>query len=556
MSLTARRLIIANADFSDVALSSQVLKSIAMTTAPTKTSYTIGEAFDPTGMVITATLQDTSTGDTFTETITTYTYEPSDTFTVTGNITITISYTRGSITKTCTTTVSVHEASSGYTISTSLTNGSATGDSTIAEGGTAALTLVPNEANELPESITVNNATFTYNNITGEVTLSAPTNNVTISGTCPTRVTQNLGFSLPGGYSRETSQVLSLNIRGTYYGNLHKGDIIELVDEPYGGLDWAICIDTLSGTSGTTYDSTAPDSYPSYTENPLRQTGRWVVSRDQRVALTCCYLTSTNPVKANTDDLASAAMTKIFKVTWANSRNANNPMSDTGTVPAVSYTITGNVTNGRLTGATALVEGSTATVTIEPTTGCSLPDTITVTNAQYTYNSTTGIVVLSNGTGNVTVTAVCEGEIPATENLTFSIGAYTWDSSTYAPNTKIRATYFGNLHAGDVLSISPNAKAGTQYQYVFGPLAGTSGHQSADNTVRQAWADAGVQVTGMPNAHYEDVPVTIPLDGRVAVTIKDNNAASTDISTSELAKIFQITWIDPTDPTNDPVSKP
>lgn len=221
-----------------------------------------------------------------------------------------------------------------------------------------------------------------------------------------------------------------------------------------------------------------------------------------------------------------------------------------------AYDISSNITNGTMTGATTLVEGNTATVTIIPNTGYSLPDTITVTNAQYTYDSTTGEVVLSNGTGNVTVTAVCEGEIPATENLTFSIGAYTWDTSTYGPNTKIRATYFGNLHAGDVISMSPDAKAGTQYQYVFSPLAGTSGHQSADNTVRQVWADAGVQVTGMPNAHYEDVPVTIPLDGRVAVTIKDNNAATTNISESELAKIFQITWIDPTDPTNDPISKP
>ncbi len=39
------------------------LSSIAITTAPTKTTYTEGETFDPTGMVVTATYSDSSTGN-------------------------------------------------------------------------------------------------------------------------------------------------------------------------------------------------------------------------------------------------------------------------------------------------------------------------------------------------------------------------------------------------------------------------------------------------------------------------------------------------------------
>lgn len=41
----------------------KVLSSIAVTTSPTKTSYAVGESFDPSGMVVTATYSDGSTSD-------------------------------------------------------------------------------------------------------------------------------------------------------------------------------------------------------------------------------------------------------------------------------------------------------------------------------------------------------------------------------------------------------------------------------------------------------------------------------------------------------------
>ena len=80
------------------------LTGISVKTAPTKVTYTEGESFDKTGMVIEATYSDSTKKD-----VTTYTYTPTGALT-TSDSTITISYTEGSVTKTCTQTITVNAA--------------------------------------------------------------------------------------------------------------------------------------------------------------------------------------------------------------------------------------------------------------------------------------------------------------------------------------------------------------------------------------------------------------------------------------------------------------
>lgn len=77
------------------------VSSIAVTTAPTKTSYTVGETFDATGMVVTATYDDSTS-----ETVTNYTFSPSGALATTDE-TVTISYTSGGATKTATQAITV-----------------------------------------------------------------------------------------------------------------------------------------------------------------------------------------------------------------------------------------------------------------------------------------------------------------------------------------------------------------------------------------------------------------------------------------------------------------
>ena len=82
----------------------KTLSSIAVTTAPTKTTYTAGENFDPAGMVVTATYSDGSTAA-----VTTYTVTDGNSLTA-GKTSVTISYTEGSETKTCTQAITVKVA--------------------------------------------------------------------------------------------------------------------------------------------------------------------------------------------------------------------------------------------------------------------------------------------------------------------------------------------------------------------------------------------------------------------------------------------------------------
>ena len=99
------------------------LESIAVTTAPTKTHYFVGETFEPAGMVVTATYDDESN-----KPITDYTYSPAGALT-TGDHEITISYTELGTTRTTTqaiTVVTPQEAGIAFeesTVSTPLNSG-------------------------------------------------------------------------------------------------------------------------------------------------------------------------------------------------------------------------------------------------------------------------------------------------------------------------------------------------------------------------------------------------------------------------------------------------
>lgn len=88
-------------------ISGKKLSSIAVTTAPTKTTYAAGESFDATGMVITATYDDTTS-----EVVTGYAVSPSGALATTDTA-VTISYTSGGVTKTVTQSITVEAEAAG-----------------------------------------------------------------------------------------------------------------------------------------------------------------------------------------------------------------------------------------------------------------------------------------------------------------------------------------------------------------------------------------------------------------------------------------------------------
>lgn len=99
-----------------------------------------------------------------------------------------------------------------------------------------------------------------------------------------------------------------------------------------------------------------------------------------------------------------------------------------------TYTITANVTNGLHTGSASIVSGGTATVTISPNEGYKLPTDVTVTGTSKSYNSSTGVITLSNPTGNVTISAIC------TQIVSYDITANVTNGSSSGDTGKFKYT--------------------------------------------------------------------------------------------------------------------
>lgn len=89
----------------DITVNPAVLSSIAVTSPPAKTTYTVGETLDLTGMVVTATYSNNTS-----DPVTGYTTSPAAgaTLDTPGTITVTVSFTAGGITETTTFDVQVN----------------------------------------------------------------------------------------------------------------------------------------------------------------------------------------------------------------------------------------------------------------------------------------------------------------------------------------------------------------------------------------------------------------------------------------------------------------
>ena len=88
--------------------SNKVLTSIVVS-GDVRTEYSVGDLFDPSGVVITATYDDASSKE-----VTNYTYNPTGTLTI-DNTMVVFSYTEGSITKTASLSITVIGGQTGPT---------------------------------------------------------------------------------------------------------------------------------------------------------------------------------------------------------------------------------------------------------------------------------------------------------------------------------------------------------------------------------------------------------------------------------------------------------
>ena len=131
-----------------ISVTDPALSSIAITTAPTKTTYDEGDLFDATGMVVTATFADASTEDVTAS----CTWTPSGALATTDDE-VTISYTYSAVTKTATQAITVNAYVQPTNFDIALNN---TLFGTSYSGTASGIT------DENPESGTLNRVTVTY----------------------------------------------------------------------------------------------------------------------------------------------------------------------------------------------------------------------------------------------------------------------------------------------------------------------------------------------------------------------------------------------------------
>lgn len=174
------------------------------------------------------------------------------------------------------------------------------------------------------------------------------------------------------------------------------------------------------------------------------------------------------------------------------------------------YTITTTIANGSYSGDTTILDGGLATVTLTASANYELPDTITVSGATYTYTKSTGVVALSNPTGNVTISAVCESTAGFSITLKGITGTEKYASGYFEGHIN---SISGAMFSGDAgetsnveVTITPNSFTDVKrlvfdssYSYNIESVSGTPvGAMSTDsqgNTVYKIIADGEVLLT-------------------------------------------------------------
>ena len=129
--------------------------------------------------------------------------------------------------------------------------------------------------------------------------------------------------------------------------------------------------------------------------------------------------TDVNSTSVTVTKSCGTAYTAHFRAIDTNGSHCAEGPESTLDIPAVSWTVSSTISDGT---ALPAIPGTTCngfSTTISPESGYALPAEVAVTNADKTWNSSTGELTISNVTGNVTITVTCAAESCS--------GQYTFD---------------------------------------------------------------------------------------------------------------------------------
>ena len=479
----------------------KTLDSIAVTTAPAKTTYTAGENFDPTGMVVTATYNDSSTAA-----VTGYTVTDGNSLTA-GKTSVTISYTDGSVTKTCTQAITVNAVTppapvtlTGISVKTApdkvtYNEGEsfdATGmviEATYNDGNKKDVTgYTVTDGNSLTAGKTSVTISYTDGSVTKTCTQAITVNAVTppapvtLTGisvkTAPDKVTYNEGDSFD-----KTGMVIEAT-----YSDSSKKNVTTYTYTPTGALT----------TANTTISI-------SYTEGSVTKTCTQAITVNAVMPLTPVTLTGitvkTTPTKVTYNEGESFDKTgMVIEATYSDSSKKD--------VTTYTYTPTGALTTANTTISISYTEGSETKTCTQAITVNAAPPAPTEYTITFNVNGGSGTIPSQNTSGQKLTSLPT-----ATHSGSYSFAGWYTEASggtqittayVFSANTTVYAhwTYTGGTSSGGssggggyIPSTTPTAKPSTEPvqagKATTSDLAAdtTSKGNETSTTVSQAAAD-------------------------------------------------------------------
>ena len=132
-----------------------------------------------------------------------------------------------------------------------------------------------------------------------------------------------------------------------------------------------------------------------------------------------------------TIDILSAPPEDFMSILRANATYQNS-------TPIETYSVTKNVSNGTMPGGSDTIQtGGSANYQIAPNNGYTFPQSISVVNAEYTYDKDTGAITISNPTGNVVIYVNCVRSDPTGVDL---IGYFRFNDVLTIPTEPFNQT--------------------------------------------------------------------------------------------------------------------
>ena len=198
-----------------------------------------------------------------------------------------------------------------------------------------------------------------------------------------------------------------------------------------------------------------------------------------------------------------------------------SPMTDADIEAALgSEIITCSVTNGTYSG-DSIITG-TAEVTIVPSEGYVLPSSVTVVGATSSYDDSTGVISLSNATGEVSITAACVAVYSITASVT---------NGSYSGATQISTTASGTLSANQdyVLPSSITVTGATLDSYDSSTGAVSISAPTGNVTITCVCEASG---GGLPTPKASLADYTLEEIQQLSEALVDNTISKSDLSST------------------------